>query len=46
MDQEQKAFPMKRQEELKWNGWGYRDSKFVHHPETDTCSFSGKKLNL
>merc|ERR1740124_780933 len=23
-----KAFPRKRQEEVKWNGWGYKDCQF------------------
>lgn len=46
MDQDRKAFPMKRQEELKWNGWGYRDSKFDYHIETDSCVFSGSRYPM
>lgn len=46
MDQDRKAFPIKRQEELKWNGWGYRDSKFEYHSESDTCTFSGSRYPM
>ena len=46
MDQEKKAFPLKRQEALKWNGWGYRDSKFSYQPETDTTTFSGDRYPM
>ena len=46
MEQEKKAFPLKRQEELKWNGWGYRDSKFDHNIENDTCTFTGSRYPM
>ena len=42
-DTETKAFPIKRQEELKWNGWGYIDSKMEYDPETNSCYFTGNR---
>ncbi|XP_068211403.1 alkyldihydroxyacetonephosphate synthase, peroxisomal-like [Palaemon carinicauda] len=39
--------PRKRQELLKWNGWGYNDSKFVVHKEKDYyVSFSGNRYKI
>ncbi|KAI0216429.1 hypothetical protein LSAT2_031541 [Lamellibrachia satsuma] len=29
VEQKPSSIPKRRQELLKWNGWGYRDSKFV-----------------
>ncbi|XP_065920530.1 alkyldihydroxyacetonephosphate synthase, peroxisomal-like [Dysidea avara] len=37
----QKAFPIKREEVLKWNGWGYRDSGFVVN-DKGNIEFTGK----
>ncbi|XP_065190738.1 alkyldihydroxyacetonephosphate synthase, peroxisomal-like [Sycon ciliatum] len=39
---DQRAFPVKRQEELKWNGWGYLDSGFRMN-ENGQIEFHGKR---
>lgn len=44
--EEQKAFPLKRQEALKWNGWGYRDSKIQFDTEKNICHFVGDRYDL
>ncbi|KAG7177818.1 alkyldihydroxyacetonephosphate synthase, peroxisomal-like [Homarus americanus] len=39
--------PRRRQELLKWNGWGYKDSKFVVHKEKDYCiAFTGERYKI
>lgn len=39
--------PRKRQELLKWNGWGYNDSKFIVHKDKDYyVSFSGNRYKI
>ncbi|XP_071788558.1 alkyldihydroxyacetonephosphate synthase, peroxisomal-like [Asterias amurensis] len=37
--------PKRRQEVLKWNGWGYRDSKF-EIDDTSNFSFTGSRYNI
>lgn len=39
----QSVVPRERQKLLKWNGWGYNDSKFVIHNEDLTVSFIGDR---
>ncbi|XP_060523132.1 alkyldihydroxyacetonephosphate synthase [Cylas formicarius] len=38
------AIPKHRQELLKWNGWGYKDSKFVY--KNDAVYFTGKRYPI
>ncbi|RXG52385.1 Alkyldihydroxyacetonephosphate synthase, peroxisomal, partial [Armadillidium vulgare] len=39
--------PRKRQELLKWNGWGYNDSKFVVHRGKDYyATFTGDRYKI
>nr|KAF6352896.1 alkylglycerone phosphate synthase [Pipistrellus kuhlii] len=40
--QEPGALPKKRQEVLKWNGWGYNDSKFIFNKKGQV-ELSGKR---
>lgn len=35
-----------RQEVLKWNGWGYKDSKFEVDDKTLTFSFTGDRYPI
>ncbi|XP_072021273.1 alkyldihydroxyacetonephosphate synthase, peroxisomal-like [Amphiura filiformis] len=37
--------PKRRQDVLKWNGWGYRDSKFILDPKGDVF-FEGSRYNI
>ncbi|XP_073162076.1 alkyldihydroxyacetonephosphate synthase, peroxisomal isoform X10 [Lepidochelys kempii] len=37
------TIPKKRQEILKWNGWGYNDSKFIFNKKGQ-AEFTGKRL--
>uniref|UniRef100_A0A452ICL8 Alkylglycerone-phosphate synthase n=1 Tax=Gopherus agassizii TaxID=38772 RepID=A0A452ICL8_9SAUR len=39
------AIPKKRQEILKWNGWGYNDSKFIFNKKGQ-AEFTGKRYRL
>lgn len=36
------SIPKKRQELLKWNGWGYNDSKFTFNKKGQ-AEFTGKR---
>nr|XP_022908678.1 alkyldihydroxyacetonephosphate synthase, peroxisomal-like [Onthophagus taurus] len=36
------VIPKRRQDLLKWNGWGYKDSKFV--VKDDVLHFTGDRL--
>ncbi|XP_071497512.1 alkyldihydroxyacetonephosphate synthase, peroxisomal-like [Diadema antillarum] len=38
--------PKRRQDVLKWNGWGFRDSKFELDKDTERISFSGNRYHL
>ncbi|XP_076305682.1 alkyldihydroxyacetonephosphate synthase, peroxisomal-like isoform X3 [Tachypleus tridentatus] len=38
--------PKHRQEVVKWNGWGYKDSQFVRDLEQDIVSFTGTRYPL
>jgi hypothetical protein len=38
------AVPKNRQDVLKWNGWGYQDSKFVYQDDTNEVRFTGERL--
>lgn len=38
------AVPKKRQDALKWNGWGYNDSRFVY--ENDILIFTGDRYPI
>ncbi|KAK8390152.1 hypothetical protein O3P69_013013 [Scylla paramamosain] len=41
------SLPRRRQEVLKWNGWGYKDSKFVVHKEDGYhVSFTGNRYKI
>lgn len=35
-----------RQEVLKWNGWGYKDSKFEVDPKTMMFRFTGERYKI
>lgn len=37
---------MVRQEVVKLNGWGYRDSQFVYDPVERVVSFTGPKYEI
>ena len=37
---------MSRESVLKWNGWGYKDSKFQLDEKTHTFSFSGDRYKI
>uniref|UniRef100_F7EK62 Alkylglycerone-phosphate synthase n=1 Tax=Xenopus tropicalis TaxID=8364 RepID=F7EK62_XENTR len=39
------SIPKKRQEALKWNGWGYNDSKFTFNKKGQ-AEFTGKRYKL
>ncbi|MEE6489758.1 hypothetical protein FKM82_015670 [Ascaphus truei] len=39
------SIPKKRQEVLKWNGWGYNDSKFTFNKKGQ-AEFTGKRYRL
>ncbi|XP_071603348.1 alkyldihydroxyacetonephosphate synthase, peroxisomal isoform X3 [Heliangelus exortis] len=39
------SIPKKRQELLKWNGWGYNDSKFIFNKKGQ-AEFTGKRYRL
>uniref|UniRef100_A0ACB8G0F0 Uncharacterized protein n=1 Tax=Sphaerodactylus townsendi TaxID=933632 RepID=A0ACB8G0F0_9SAUR len=39
------TFPKRRQEILKWNGWGYSDSKFLFNKKGQ-AEFTGKRYRL
>eukprot|EP00795_Rhopilema_esculentum_P012578 gene12578-3277_t len=41
-EEDSKAFPLKRNEVLKWNGWGYKDSKFVLQ-DNGVVAFTGDR---
>ncbi|KAK1165644.1 hypothetical protein AOXY_G14228 [Acipenser oxyrinchus oxyrinchus] len=40
-----RAIPKRRQEILKWNGWGYNDSKFMFNKKGQ-AEFTGKRYRL
>ncbi|XP_064477698.1 alkyldihydroxyacetonephosphate synthase, peroxisomal-like isoform X2 [Ornithodoros turicata] len=42
----QNSIPLKRQELLKWNGWGYKDSKFVVDTKSHHVSFTGNRYKI
>uniref|UniRef100_A0A0B8RYL8 Alkylglycerone-phosphate synthase n=1 Tax=Philothamnus irregularis TaxID=1899461 RepID=A0A0B8RYL8_9SAUR len=39
------TFPKRRQEVLKWNGWGYNDSKFIFNKKGQG-EFTGKRYRI
>ncbi|XP_075558836.1 alkyldihydroxyacetonephosphate synthase isoform X2 [Dermacentor variabilis] len=40
------TIPRRRQDLLKWNGWGYKDSKFVVDSTTHHISFTGDRYKI
>ncbi|XP_002399350.3 alkyldihydroxyacetonephosphate synthase, peroxisomal [Ixodes scapularis] len=42
----QTTIPRRRQDLLKWNGWGYKDSKFVVDGTTHHVSFTGDRYKI
>uniref|UniRef100_A0A3P9I1K0 Alkylglycerone-phosphate synthase n=2 Tax=Oryzias latipes TaxID=8090 RepID=A0A3P9I1K0_ORYLA len=42
---EKRTVPRRRQEIMKWNGWGYSDSKFVYNKKGQ-AEFTGKRYKL
>eukprot|EP00064_Thunnus_orientalis_P016181 superscaffoldBa00003152_g16244 len=42
---EEKTVPRRRQEIMKWNGWGYSDSKFLFNKKGQ-AEFTGKRYRL
>ncbi|CAI9735504.1 alkyldihydroxyacetonephosphate synthase, peroxisomal-like [Octopus vulgaris] len=45
VDQEAPTIPKRRQELLKWNGWGYKDSKFIVN-KAGQVEFTGDRYRL
>ncbi|XP_041371951.1 alkyldihydroxyacetonephosphate synthase, peroxisomal-like [Gigantopelta aegis] len=45
VDEEPPTIPKRRQDVLKWNGWGYKDSKFLINKEGHV-EFSGERYRL
>ena len=46
VEQNPSTIPKRRQELLKWNGWGYKDSKFSFTNKDGVGEFTGKRYNL
>eukprot|EP00794_Sanderia_malayensis_P010834 gene10834-11986_t len=44
MESKPKASPLRRHEILKWNGWGYKDSRFALH-ENGEVIFTGERYS-
>lgn len=42
----QTSIPRRRQDLLKWNGWGYKDSKFMVDGITQQISFTGDRYKI
>ncbi|XP_024143053.1 alkyldihydroxyacetonephosphate synthase, peroxisomal isoform X1 [Oryzias melastigma] len=42
---ERRTVPRRRQEIMKWNGWGYSDSKFVYNKKGQ-AEFTGRRYKL
>ncbi|XP_044253457.1 alkyldihydroxyacetonephosphate synthase [Tribolium madens] len=40
------AVPKNRQELLKWNGWGYQDSKFIYDSAANEVRFTGHRYPI
>ncbi|XP_055925015.1 alkyldihydroxyacetonephosphate synthase, peroxisomal-like [Argiope bruennichi] len=40
------VIPKRRQELLKWNGWGYKDSKFLLNSKLNQLEFSGNRYPI
>ncbi|CAG9824150.1 unnamed protein product [Phaedon cochleariae] len=40
------AIPRKRQDLLKWDGWGYKDSQFLIKPGVSEVRFTGKRYPI
>ncbi|KAG7202452.1 hypothetical protein KM043_018751 [Ampulex compressa] len=40
------AIPKVRQELLKWDGWGYKDSQFVYNTEKNVLHFTGNRYPI
>lgn len=37
---------LSRQQLLKWNGWGYKDSHFLHDEKNRVISFTGNRYRI
>ncbi|RWS10319.1 alkyldihydroxyacetonephosphate synthase: peroxisomal-like isoform X1 [Dinothrombium tinctorium] len=46
LDDANRTIPRKRQELLKWNGWGYNDSKFEVDPKALVIYFTGNRYRI
>jgi alkyldihydroxyacetonephosphate synthase len=40
------VIPKRRQELLKWNGWGYRDTKFHFNEADSVCEVTGDRYKI
>ena len=40
------TIPKRRQDLLKWNGWGYKDTNFQINPTDDQCEVTGDRYKL
>lgn len=42
------VIPKRRQDVLKWNGWGYRDTKFTfdNYPASNVCQVTGDRYKI
>jgi len=38
--------PKRRQEVLKWNGWGYQDTRFQFSPNDNVCEVTGDRYKI
>ena len=40
------VIPKRRQDVLKWNGWGYKDTRFVFNVADDVCEVTGDRYKI
>lgn len=40
------VIPKRRQDLLKWNGWGYKDTNFAINPVDDQCEVTGDRYKI
>lgn len=40
------VIPKRRQELLKWNGWGYRDTRFLFNEKENVCQVTGDRYKI
>ena len=40
------VIPKRRQDVLKWNGWGYKDTRFTFNVADDVCEVTGDRYKI